>query len=217
MSPVSKDKNTALAASLAFAESFAPQASGSQTARERAHDLGITPVSEGVTTTLTLLARAIHATSAVEVGTGTGVSALALLAGMDADGVLTSIDPENELQLMAREILLAEGIPNRRARLIAGQPLTVLPKLNDHSYDLMFVDGDPLEYVEYVDQALRLLRWGGVLVLHHALWQNQVADASIDTDEPLIIREALEAVTESEHLTPALWPIGDGLLVAVAG
>jgi len=176
----------------------------------------MTPVSEGVTATLTLLARAIGATAAVEVGTGTGASALALLAGMAPDGIVTSIDPENESQLVARQILRAEGIPNRRARLIAGQPLVVLPKLTDHAYDLIFVDGDPLEYVEYVDQAMRLLRPGGILVLHHALWNHQVADVTNDSDEPLIIREALEAVLNAESFTAALWPIGDGLLVAVA-
>jgi len=208
-------KTTALAASLAFAESFAPQPAGSLDARERSLDFDITPVSAGVTTTLTLLARIIKAAAVIEVGTGTGVSALALLAGMTADGILTSIDPENELQLVAREVLVAEGIPNRRARLIAGQPLVVLPKLTDHAYDLMFVDGDPIEYVEYVDQAMRLLRSGGILVLHHALWHDEVADETNDSDEPLIIREALDAVTNCDSFTSALWPIGDGLLVAV--
>jgi len=208
-------KTSALAASLAFAEAFAPQPAGSHAARERALDLDLTPVSEGVTATLTLLARAVRATSAVEVGTGTGVSALAILAGMEPDGILTSIDPENDLQLVAREVFTAESIPNRRARLIPGQPLAILPNLADHAYDLMFVDGDPLEYVEYVDQAMRLLRPGGILVMHHALWRHQVADETNDADEPLIIREALEAVANAEMFTSALWPIGDGLLVAV--
>ena len=201
--------------SIDFAESFAPASPNSLVARDKAFDLDIEPVSEGVATTLTLLARAIGAASVVEIGTGTGVSALALLAGMAPDGVLTSIDPENEAQLTAREILTAAGVPNRRARLIAGQALTVLPKLNDHAYDMIFVDGDPLEYVEYVDQSLRLLRPGGMLVLHHALWRDEVADETVDADEPLIIREALDAVTAVDGVLAALWPVGDGLLVAV--
>ena len=207
--------STPAPASIEYAESFVPASPGSLDARDRAFDLGIEPVSEGVATTLTLLARAINATSVVEIGTGTGVSALALLAGMAGDGVLTSIDPETEAQLTAREILTAEGIATRRARLICGQALTVLPKLTDHAYDLIFVDGDPLEYVEYVDQALRLLRPGGMLVLNHALWHDEVADEAIDADEPLIVREALDAVTAVDGILTALWPVGDGLLVAV--
>ena len=212
----SVSKLSALASSIAYAETFAPQPPGCQTARDRALDLGLTPVSEGVVTAIGLLARIVGAKNTIEIGTGTGVGALALLAGMAPDGVLTSIDPENELQMVAREILNAQGVPFRRARLIAGQPLVVLPKLNDKAYDLLFVNGDPLEYVEYSDQATRLLRPGGLLVVHHALWHNAVADDQIDADEPLIIREALAAVTTME-VPAALWPIGDGLLVAVLG
>lgn len=202
-------------ASFAFAEAFVPEPAGTEDARRRAADLGVECVSPGVAAALTLLARVVHARTAVEVGTGTGVAALALLSGMDADGVLTSIDAEAEHQLAAREVLLAQGVPSRRVRLIAGQALTVLPKLTDGAYDLVHVDGDPLEYVEYVAQAGRLLRSGGLLVLHHALWQGLVADDRNEEDEPLIIREALEAVLADEAFTPALLPLGDGLLVAV--
>ncbi|MBI5028609.1 MAG: class I SAM-dependent methyltransferase, partial [Actinobacteria bacterium] len=115
----------------------------------------------------------------------------------------------------AREVLTAEGIPSRRVRLIAGQALSVLPKLTDGAYDIVFIDGDPLEYVEYVAQAQRLLRSGGLLAVHHALWRGLVADERNDEDEPLIIREALEVVLGDEAFTPALLPLGDGLLVAV--
>ena len=91
----------------------------------------------------------------------------------------------------------------------------MLPKLTDGAYDLVLIDGDPLEYVEYVAQAEKLLRSGGLLALHHALWHGLVADERNDDDEPLIIREALAAVSTNEAFTPALLPIGDGLLVAV--
>jgi predicted O-methyltransferase YrrM len=136
---------------------------------------------------------------------------------MAPDGILTSIDLENEHQVAARQIFAAEGVPNRRVRLIAGSALTVLPKLSDGAYDLVVVDGDPLEFVEYVDQSLRLLRSGGVLVLHHALWKGQVADDANEDDETLIIRESLQAVQGMDEFTATLLPVGDGLLVAVKG
>lgn len=186
-------------------------------ARDKAAELGVDCLSPAGAALLTLLAATLQARNAVEVGTGTGVAAVALLTGMVPDGVLTSIDVENELQLHARGILTAAGIPSRRARLIAGSALTVLPKLTDGAYDLVFVDGDPLEYVEYVAQASRLLRTGGLLVLHHALWQGKVADPHNEEDEPLIISEALDAVRDLEGFTAALVPVGDGLLIAVKG
>ena len=217
MNPAPKNSSriASIPATLAYAEAFVAESEGAEAARGRAHDLGVECVSTGVAATLTFLARTVGARAVAEIGTGTGVSALALLAGMAADGVLTSIDAETEHQVAAREVLTAVGVPSRRVRLIAGQPLSVLPKLTDGVYDIVYVDGDPLEYVEYVAQAARLLRPGGLLVLHHALWQGQVADERNSDDEPLIVREALAAVLADEAFTPALLPIGDGLLVAV--
>ena len=213
--PKGPARGTSTPATLAYAEAFVPETDGAAAARRRAEELGLESPSTGVAAALTLLAKVVSARAVAEIGTGTGVSALALVAGMAPDGVLTSIDAEAEHQLAARAALTAEGIPSRRVRLIAGQALSVLPKLTDGAYDLVFVDGDPLEYVEYVAQAERLLRAGGLLVLHHALWQGLVADERSDDDEPLIIREALAAVQENEAFTPALLPVGDGLLVAV--
>jgi predicted O-methyltransferase YrrM len=213
----SSPRTASLSASLAYAEAFVAETDGAESARQRAEELGVDCISTGVAAALTLLARITGARTVVEIGTGTGVSALALLAGMAPDGVLTSIDSEAEHQLFAREVLADQGVAGRRVRLIAGQALNVLPKLTDGAYDIVYVDGDPLEYVEYVAQAQHLLRPGGLLVLHHALWQGLVADERVDDDEPLIIREALEAVLADDAFTPALLPLGDGLLVAVRG
>ncbi len=157
----------------------------------------------------------MDAHAVVEVGTGTGVSSLALLSGMNQSGILTSIDIENEHQIEAREVLGQAGYPNRRARLIAGPALTVLPKLNDGAYDMVFVDGDPLEYVEYVDQASRLLRRGGLLALYHAFADDTVANPADESDNTVIIREALAALAEMEEYSPVLLPVGDGLAVAI--
>jgi len=218
VSPTPKTAPKAAAsANVEFADAFVGSSEAGDAARSHAADHGLSPISPGTAATLTFLAATLRARNVVEIGTGTGVSAVALLAGMAADGVLTSIDNEAELQLVAREVLADAGVARQRARLIAGEALGVLPKLTDDAYDLVFIDGDPLEYVEYVAQGVRLLRSGGILALHHALWNGLVADPDNQDDEPLIIREALEAVRELEGFTPALLPIGDGLLVAVKG
>ena len=201
--------------SWAFSESFIADDDTIRLARAASRQLALGSASQGVTSTLTFLAKLVHARAVVEIGTGAGVSGLALIRGMAPDGILTSIDLENEHQVAARQIFAAEGIPTRRVRLIAGSALTVLPKLSDGAYDLVVVDGDPLEFVEYVAQAQRLLRSGGVLVLHHALWKGLIADEANEDDETLIIRESLQAVQEMDDFTATLLPVGDGLLVAV--
>ncbi len=198
-----------------FSEDFVSPSDSLHAARDEAIVAGHTPISNGVASLLTVLAATTKATAVVEVGTLMGASAIAFFEGMDKDGILTSIDADAEHQLAARRFLAGAGYLSSRFRLIAGTPLDVLPKLRDGAYDIIFINGDKLEYVEYVANALRLLRHGGLLIVHDVLWNNTVADQDADGDETIIIREALEAVTESESYTPALLPVGNGLLVAV--
>lgn len=202
-------------AAWAYCEDYVPDSETSTLARRAAADLRLAPPSRGAAQVLTFLARVVDARSAVQVGTGTGVAALALLTGMHADGVLTTIDPEPEHQNIARQIITGTGIRPQRLRTIAGAPLTVLPKLSDAAYDLVLIDGDPLEAHECLEQALRLLRPGGVLVLHHALMGGTVAEPTNQSDEAVITREVLQAVHETRALTPVLLPVGDGILAAV--
>lgn len=197
-----------------FISGFAVEPDAARQARERAAQSDIPTLAPEAASTLTVLARALGAKAVVEVGTGAGVSGLALLAGMAPEGVLTSVDVEHEHQALARTAFTKLGVPGRRFRLIAGAALEVLPKLTDDAYDMVFIDGDKLEYGECVEEALRLLRPGGVLVLNDALWQDKVADDTNEEDETIVIREALYALQEREDLATTLLPVGGGLLVA---
>lgn len=198
-----------------YAEGFVAPSERVEAAREAALDRDWSPIGNGAGIFLTFLARAIGARAVVEVGTDAGVAGLSLLEGMGEAGVLTSIDSEPDLQTAARRVFEGAGLRSNRYRLIAGMPLDVLPKLRDGAYDLVFINGDRLEYVEYIAQALRLLRHGGVVVLNDALAGGHVADPDNEDDETLIIREALDSVQETEEFLPALLPVGSGLLLAV--
>lgn len=197
-----------------YAEEFLAEPEAVTRARSEAADLGLTPASRGTVTALTFLARTVRARAVVEIGTGSGVSGLALFAGMQDVGILTSVDPESEHQQVARRNFVSVGIPTQRFRLINGAALTVLPKLSDGAYDLVFVRAEPLEAGDYLDQAVRLLRSGGVLVLDQALGHDRTADPTATDDQTQAVRAALETVREREDLVAALLPVGDGLLVA---
>lgn len=218
MSATAKQTTARLAArasAQAFAEDYTPEHPAAADTRTAAATLGLETVSPGAAAALSFLTAAVQAGAVVEIGTGAGTSGLALFQGMAPGGILTSIDIEPEHQASARKAFAEAGIPTQRFRLIAGAALTVLPRLSDGAYDLVFIDGDIIEYVEYVAQALRLLRPGGVLVLNHAFAGDAVADSDNEDDETVIIREALAAITEIEDLRPVLLPLGDGLLAAV--
>ncbi|MFI7588502.1 O-methyltransferase [Spongisporangium articulatum] len=184
-------------------------------ARARADELGCTPVLPGAGAALEVLAAAIGARAVVEIGTGAGVSGLHLLRGMPDDGVLTTIDIEVENQRAAREAFGEAGIRTNRTRLIPGRALDVLPRLTDGAYDLVLLDADKEEYQAYLDQALRLLRPGGLLAVDNALWHDRVADPAQRDPRTTAVRELGKLVRDDERLVPAMLPCGDGLLVAV--
>ncbi|GAB08728.1 putative O-methyltransferase [Gordonia araii NBRC 100433] len=179
-------------------------------ARGRAQELGAPTISPAVGAMLALLARAAGAKSVVEVGTGVGVSGLWLLAGMADDGVLTTIDPESEYQQAAREAFTAADIPVGRTRLINGSPTEVLPRLADASYELVFLDGEVLDHPRYVTEAIRILRPGGVVVLHQA----DAMDPSHTGPVADAVREAALVVADDDRFLPVIIPLGTGLLAA---
>jgi predicted O-methyltransferase YrrM len=184
-------------------------------ARDRGSELGVAPVLPGAGALMRVLAAAADARSVVEIGTGAGVGALYLLAGMNPRGVLTTIDPEVENQRAARAAFAEAQIATTRYRTIAGNPREVIGRLTDHAYDLMTFHADVPHAVELLDQAKRLLRPGGVLVLSHALFHDRVADPTQRDRSTQDVRALLRAVEESPELLPALVPSGDGVLAAV--
>jgi predicted O-methyltransferase YrrM len=183
-------------------------------ARARAEEVGVVPIGSGAGAALRFLASVLDARAVVEIGTGTGVSGLWMLRGMRPDGVLTSVDTEAEHQRLAKETFTEAGVPPQRARLIPGAALEVLPRLTDGHYDLVFADGDKQEYPEYLSEALRLLRPGGVVAFDNALWHDRVADPAQRDPDTTAIRELGRIVAQDDALVPVLLPVGDGLLLA---
>jgi predicted O-methyltransferase YrrM len=99
--------------------------------------------------------------------------------------------------------------------LISGPALDVLPRLTDAAYDLVFCDGGKKEYGDYLAEALRLLRVGGVVAFDNATWHDKVADPSQRDQSTITVRELGKTVRDDARLVPTLLPVGDGLLVAV--
>jgi predicted O-methyltransferase YrrM len=184
-------------------------------ARDRAVEIGVSAVTPAVGALLSLLAKLSGGKAVVEVGTGAGVSGLWLLSGMGEDGVLTTIDIEPEHQRTAKQAFADAGIGPSRTRFISGRAQEVLTRLADESYDLVFVDAEPVDQPRYVVEAVRLLRPGGVVVVHRAALGGRAGDPAAHDAEVTAVREAARLIAEDERLTPALIPLGDGLLAAV--
>ncbi|HET6293328.1 MAG TPA: O-methyltransferase [Kribbella sp.] len=202
-------------ASWAYAEDYTGEDDVIAGARVSAEDSGVSAIGPGAASALSMLAAAVGAKAVVEIGTGTGVSGLALLRGMRTDGTLTTVDIDAENQRLARKTFLDAGVPSQRFRLIAGSALDVVTRLTDGHYDLVFCDADKREYTAYLHEALRLLRPGGVVAFDNALWEGRIADPAHRDPDTTAIRDLIRAIREDDDLVSALLPCGDGLLAAV--
>lgn len=201
--------------SLSYAEDFITPHPVIEQAQRRGEQRGAEPMGDAAGAALRMLAAAVAARHVVEVGTGGGSSGLWLLQGMPRDGILTSIDHDPELQRAAREAFAAAGIPPQRTRVIGGDAEQVLGRLTDGAYDLVLVDADPEGYPAYVEQGIRLLRTGGLLVLDDMLWHDRVADPASRDEVTTLLRDLGKTLRDDDRLLPALLPVGGGLLVAV--
>lgn len=208
---MSADKST----SWSYAEAQPVEDSVLRRARERSHELGLFPVSQGVAAALTVLAATSKAQTAVEVGTGAGVSGVALLRGLGPRAVLTTIDPDVDHLKAAREAFVESGSPANRTRTISGRGQDVLPRLTDAAYDLVFIDADKPSFPDYVEQAVRLLKSGGLLIINDALDKDRVSDPAIREASTVTLRRVGKMIRENDSLISAMLPTGDGLLLAV--
>lgn len=199
---------------MGYVEGYLPEDEVLLEARRHGNEFGAVPIGPAGGAALRFLATVLAARTVVEIGSGCGVSGVWLLRGMRPDGVLTSVDVEPENQRLAKQAYASAGFGSARARMITGRALDVLPRLTDGAYDLVFCDAAKYEYPDYLAEALRLLRPGGVVAFDNALWSGRVADPSATDPDTVGARETNRLVAEDERLVPVLLPIGDGLLCA---
>jgi len=180
-------------------------------ARQQSLELGIDAISPAVGAQSAVIAAATGARSILEVGTGAGVSGIWLLSGAPG-ATLTSIDTEVDHQQHARALFTEAKIPANRVRLITGKAADVLPRMNENSYDIVFIDADPQSVIEYVEHGLRLARPGGTVLVAHALWRGRVANPAQRDEVATGFRTLLSEISGSTAVISALSPVGDGLL-----
>lgn len=184
-------------------------------ARTHAVEIGAAPISAAVGAQLAVLAAATNARSIVEIGAGAGVSGLWLLRGAP-QAVLTSIDNEPEHLAAARRSFSEAKIPSTKARFITGRASDVLPRMNEASYDIVLVDADPENVIEYVEHGLRLVRTGGIVVVPRVLAGGKVSDPVQRDAVTSAFRSLVQETQESPAVLAALSTVGEGLLQLVA-
>ncbi len=196
-----------------FAEDFASEPEHIRQARLRAEQLGVETITPATGAQLAFLVSAIGAKSAVEAGTGAGVSSLWLLEGSEKL-ILTTIDSEPEYQNAAKQSFQEAGFDSSRVRAISGDAHRVMANMADAAYDLVFIDAEDQDIDDHLHSASRLLRPGGVVAFAHALFRDRVPDPAIRDEATANFRSAVRSFRDSDSFLSTLSMVGDGLLLA---
>lgn len=184
-----------------------------RSARARSEEADIPAVPPETGALLRWVAELAACRHAAEIGGGGGYSGLWILSGMVPRGVLTSIELDPQNQALAQRAFTEAGM-SERVRLILGAALSVLPRLADDAYELVFLDAVKAEYIDYLPHAKRMLRPGGFLVADNVLWHGRVADPAFTDDDTEGLRMFTAAVRDDPDFLGQIVPTGDGVLIA---
>lgn len=201
---------------------LAHQSSTLAGAREAAEAAGSHQTSAAQASMLSLLVRLTGAKSVIAVGTGSVVETMALVQGLDGEGMLTAVDSSAQGVTLIRKAF--DGVQDSvdtKLRAVNAQAGVFLPRLNGADYDLIVVAGDAGNYAATFAQASRLLRGHGliiftdVLALGHERKAGGVLDPADRSDKAMAMRELLDTLEADEGFSTTLTSIGTGLLIAV--
>lgn len=166
---------------------------------------------------MALLVTLTGARRIVEVGTFTGYSALSMALALPADGRIVCCDVSEDYTAIARRFWAEAGVADRIDLRIA-PALETLAALRaeggEATIDMVFIDADKGNYAAYVEEALALLRPGGLVMIDNVLWGGSVADAADTRPDTVAIRDLNAALVADDRVDLCLVPIGDGLTLA---
>ena len=158
-----------------------------------------------------MLVRAMGATRAVEIGTFTGYSALAVARGLGPGGRLLCCDVSQEWTSIARAAWQKAGVADR-IELRIGPGLETLRSLPPgEQFDFAFIDADKTGYAQYYEEVLTRLRPGGLIVLDNMLQGGHVTGGLADDGDVAAIRSLNHTIAADPRVKVVLIPIGDGV------
>lgn len=162
---------------------------------------------------LSLLSKLVHPKRILEIGTYTGYSALCLAEGLQPDGLLHTIDINEELKALQRKYFdLSEY--GSQIMQHTGSALDIIPKLEEQ-FDLVFIDADKANYINYYNLTFPKLNSGGIIISDNVLWYGKVVKPTQPGDKDTeILKEFNQMLRDDDRIDNILLPIRDGLMVS---
>ena len=164
-------------------------------------------------TLMGLLANAIGAKSAIEVGVFTGYSSLCVARALPADGKLLCLDVNEEWTSIARRYWDRAGVAGKITLKLAPAVETLRALPASHAVDFAFVDADKSNYRIYYEEILKRLRPNGLLLIDNVLWNGQVVEPSDKSEDTVAIRALNDFIANDTRVEAVMIPVADGITI----
>lgn len=169
---------------------------------------------------LSMISQMIQPKRILELGTFTGYSALCLAEGLTADGILVTIEHNDEMEDAIRRNMALSPL-GEKVHLVIGDAKEELRRLgerleakDEELFDLAFIDADKKEYCDYLDLVLPLMRKGGWILADNTLWDGHIIDPAYDKDKQTVALRAFnDKVAQDPQLEKVILPLRDGLTI----
>lgn len=199
---------------MAWTENYVTESPSIRAARTASLEHGVEPISPAMGSFLASLVAYSSAHSIVEIGTGLGVASQWMLLS-NPEVHLTTIEKDVDHQQSAKDLFTKAGIASSRVRLISGDALEILPRMNEATYDLVVVNAAGKGTLELTRHALHLVRVGGIVAVTNALSGGAVAQPTKRDAATVEMRTILGDYAVDENVRATMVPVGDGILTLV--
>lgn len=149
----------------------------------------------------------------LELGTFTGYSAICIASALEEDASLITLDINEEIAWLPLKYFTLCGL-DTKIEFIIESGIDYIPKLDDSSVEMVFIDADKKNYPVYYELLKPKLKSGGFLLVDNVLWHGKILDTSTTNKDTLAIKELTKKLFEDSDFVCSILPIRDGILLA---
>ncbi len=162
---------------------------------------------------LSMISKLVNPKNILEIGTYTGYSALCLAEGLQEKGNLITIDKNEELETLQNKYFEKSGYRNQLQQFV-GDATKIIPNI-DKKFDLVFIDADKSNYINYFHLIIQKMNVGGIILSDNVLWSGKVIEPLNPKDnDTRILLEYNKLLSTDNRIETVLLPIRDGLTVS---
>ena len=160
---------------------------------------------------LSIISKLIKPKKVLEIGTYTGYSAICIAEGMNKNGIIHTIDKNEELNTIQKKYFKKSGLENNIIQY-NGCALDIIPKIEE-KFDLIFIDADKENYINYFNLVIDKLNNNGVILADNVLWSGKVINSEDHDLTTNVLREFNKSVNNDNRVENILLPIRDGISI----